>query len=330
MCITNYRAVFLVSLLVLFFAVTACSSGRAAARESWTLIEVVSQGERIDPVIDTVIVRNCGIPETKTVECSAGTANELQVGLGGGAGLAAGFEGSIDATVSSALGIGRTSGESISLNTPEEGFIYEYEVLKQFSVVAGEIVARSSSDEIQETNYAFHASCTLRIQDRKEYSCGSGVVQPQAPIIVPPTQIPPQSPPTVSPTSEPILLPVQNISSLENIPEGSTYSITAETGTLHIVTAGPICVEGVCLPGGEDRGSVIVFLPRQNPYQLSNLVPRHIWHGAYFGQPDQWEELANIGISSMKDPAIGNCTNGCDILDLLVVGEQGVVYQDTR
>jgi hypothetical protein len=37
-------------------------------------------------------------------------------------------------------------------------------------------------------------------------------------------------------------------------------TISVDAGEIRAVTAGKICVAGVCLPGGTDRGSVVILL----------------------------------------------------------------------
>ena len=110
------------------------------------------------------------------------------------------------------------------------------------------------------------------------------------------------------------------------IPNATSFVLQVEPGTIHTWTSGPVCVSDVCLPGGEQRGSVVIMLPKNDAYILTDLVPGHNWHGAYYGEANQWEILAEVIVNTMKKP--GNCgTSPCNIIDVLVVGPNGVVTQ---
>lgn len=159
--------------LLLFSSLTSCGGGgQAATNETWSLVKLVSKGEPIDNVVsETIEVRNCVVPETKATDCSAGTSNSLSVEFGGSVEFGEGLSGSIDSSVSSSLGIGRQSGQSISLDVPPSGYIYTYEVDKRFSLISGEAVARSSSGQEQIVSYVFNASCSITIVSREQASC---------------------------------------------------------------------------------------------------------------------------------------------------------------
>jgi hypothetical protein len=128
----------------------------------------------------------------------------------------------------------------------------------------------------------------------------------------------------------PSITPVQILSSNGVPPYGeTTLTVQVIEGTIHVFTSGPICVAGTgyCLVGGEGKGSVTVLLPRAEPYLLTNLVPTQNWHGAYQASIDQWQSLANGAAAGMKSksPDNVNCGRGCDSVDVLVVGTEGVV-----
>jgi hypothetical protein len=159
------------ALILVVLLASACRGMKAGVNETWTLVELVTEEERTDTVTDVIEVRNCGTVERKTVQCSTGTLNELTVSLGVSFGGSAGFEGSIDPGVSSSLGIGRDSGESLDLNSPPEGFVYRYPINKKYRVLAGEVLARSSTGDEQTTDYAFYANCSLRIETPETLTC---------------------------------------------------------------------------------------------------------------------------------------------------------------
>lgn len=118
----------------------------------------------------------------------------------------------------------------------------------------------------------------------------------------------------------------QRYISEENLPDGTFMSVTVPVGEIHAMTSGPICVAEVCLPGGEDRGSVVIFLPGAT-YNVTGLVPKWNWHGAYYATPEQWRVIADQMVGDMRNP--DNCSggDGCSIVDVLVVSPDGVVEQ---
>jgi hypothetical protein len=158
----------------LIFQLTACSGTRAAGNETWTLIKIVSQGDHIDTFTDTVIVKNCGIVQPKTISCSSGTTKDLSVSIGGGTEFGEGAKFSIDGSVSTSLGIGRESGESVELEIPPEGSVYVFTVNKEYRVTAGELIAQSSNGEQQTTSYNFNASCSIQVANKRQESCSNG------------------------------------------------------------------------------------------------------------------------------------------------------------
>lgn len=163
---------FTIALLILS-SLISCDGGRQTTNNgTWALVKLVSKSDPIDNVVgETVEVRNCVAPEIKTTDCSAGTSNGLSIDFGGSIGVENGFSGSIESSVSSSLGIGQQSGQSITLDLPPTGFIYTYEVNKKYSVVNGEVLARSSNAEEQVVNYVFYASCSITIVSQKQTSC---------------------------------------------------------------------------------------------------------------------------------------------------------------
>ena len=156
---------------ILFFHLTACGGAGASVNETWSLVQILTTGDRVDTFTDTVKVQNCGIVQPKTVTCSAGTTNDLSVNLGGQAGVGAGATFFIEGSVSKGLGIGRESGENVELETPPDGYIYIFKVNKEYLVTAGELVAQSSSGEQKTANYNFNASCSIEVAAKRQVSC---------------------------------------------------------------------------------------------------------------------------------------------------------------
>lgn len=169
MLIFQHKFLCLIFALSLLF-LSACGV-TTSVNETWSLITLLSSGEKNDDVIETVEVNNCGIPEPKVTECSAGTTNDLSFtgGLGGQVGV--GGSVSLSGEVSSGLGIGKTSGENLSLEVPPDGQIYVYKIQKNFRVISGELLARSSEGDEEKVSYNFHASCSIHIVSRQTQSC---------------------------------------------------------------------------------------------------------------------------------------------------------------
>lgn len=139
---------------------------------------------------------------------------------------------------------------------------------------------------------------------------------------------------TLTPQPVPQMVPSpgspQRFLSEIGIPNGTSLTVTVDVGTIHVITSGPVCVDDMCLSGGERRGSVVILLPRAVPYTLTNLVPTQNWHGAYYAIEEQWQILAEVTIAGMQMP--GNCTGGfpCTVIDVLVIGSEGIVAQYTE
>lgn len=113
------------------------------------------------------------------------------------------------------------------------------------------------------------------------------------------------------------------------IPKGPSMTISVNSNELHAVTSGPICVERICLPGGSDRGSVVILLP-QAQYEITGLTPYWNWHGGYYGSADKWNVLATELARQQKIPGTCSDGDGCSIVDVLVVGPKGIVAQYTE
>lgn len=117
---------------------------------------------------------------------------------------------------------------------------------------------------------------------------------------------------------------------------GTTWNVDVAPDELEVFTGGPMCIFGHCLPGGKDRGSVIVFLPaadRVVRYEVTRVLPGSNWHGSYrpldpLAQAT-WLALANNRVTAMG--AAPNCTpgTGCLVVDVLIVGPDGVIDQWT-
>lgn len=116
----------------------------------------------------------------------------------------------------------------------------------------------------------------------------------------------------------------------------TTWSVDVAPDELEVFTAGPACIASVCLPGGTERGSVIILLPGSEVihYEVTGVIAGSNWHGSYrpLGGPASetaWRALANDRVSAMQQAP--NCTpgKGCKVIDVLIVGPKGVVARWT-
>ena len=167
------RLITIILIAILTTITSGCSESTIVASSNWSLIELVTKGEQTNSAIVTVEVRNCGIVERKTHDCSAGTSNDLSVSLGGNI-LA------VNASINSGLGIGRNSGQSLSFDSPPEGFIYRYTVREEYRIATGDVKARSSSGAEQVANYSFRAGCSLKIESQEILACSGNASPPQS------------------------------------------------------------------------------------------------------------------------------------------------------
>ncbi len=117
---------------------------------------------------------------------------------------------------------------------------------------------------------------------------------------------------------------------------GDAINVDVAPDELEVVTAGPVEVNGITLPGGYDRGSVVIFLPGAEVvhYTASGVIPGSNWHASYRPQSDPtsestWMSLVDFTVANMMSAP--NCTpgTGCVTLDVLIVGPSGVIGQWT-
>ncbi len=171
--------IFILLIFTLSFGVVSCNGGNPALNTTWSLTKLVSVGEPLeDSSTETVEIKNCGIPIEKTTDCSAGTSSDLTLSTNGGGAFGVGTQFTVDAGVGATLGIGRGSGQSVKLETPPNGFIYTYTVIKNYRVINGEAVALSSNQEEKVFNYSFHASCSIDIISKEQTSCSGNNLTP--------------------------------------------------------------------------------------------------------------------------------------------------------
>lgn len=166
-------------IFTLSFGFVSCNGGNPALNTTWSLTKLVSVGKPLeDSSTETVEIKNCGIPIEKTTDCSAGTSSDLTLSTNGGGAFGVGTQFTVDAGVGATLGIGKESGQSVKLETPPDGFIYTYTVIKKYQVINGEAVALSSNQEEKVVNYSFHASCSIDIISKEQTRCSGNNLPP--------------------------------------------------------------------------------------------------------------------------------------------------------
>lgn len=193
---------------IIIFLISGCRGPQAAGNEAWTVVELLTRGERTQAVMETVEVRHCPVPDRKTVECSAGTASNFSASLGASVGLSAGAQVTLDPSIGVELGFNRTSGQTLTLDTPSEGSTYVYVVKKEYRIISGKARVRAAGGQERDGAYVFEASCALRTESRRRLTCEGGEVTPApaatASLTATSTPMPTvTSTPTLTPTSTP-------------------------------------------------------------------------------------------------------------------------------
>ncbi len=156
-----------------------------------------------------------------------------------------------------------------------------------------------------------------------------------------PTQVPvvsTQVVPTVqnveNPPTAQAVAPVEQFTLYESeggIPfSGSVWNADVAPDEIEVLTGGPMAIGGVSLPGGENRGSVIILLPGTKvvPYEVKNLLAGANWHASY--RPTKvdeatWRALVNDRVMAMQQAPNCSLGVGCKTIDVLIVGPDGVV-----
>lgn len=112
---------------------------------------------------------------------------------------------------------------------------------------------------------------------------------------------------------------------------GTSISLDVSPKEVEVVTGGPMTINGRALPGGTDRGSVVIFLPGSSvtSYKATEVVSGSNWHGSYsFGRTPtevDWRALAEDRIAAMKQSPNCSTGKGCQTIDVLIVGPSGIV-----
>lgn len=115
---------------------------------------------------------------------------------------------------------------------------------------------------------------------------------------------------------------------------GTVWNADVAPDEIEVLTAGPLTVAGVSLPGGEKRGSVLILLPDTKvvSYEVTGLVAGANWHASY--RPTKvdeatWRSLINDRVIAMQQAPNCHPGTGCITIDVLVIDSTGVVAQWT-
>lgn len=191
--------------IFLSLLLASCAGPSAIAREGWTLIDVLTTSERRDFQSESVDVRNCGIPaaaERKSTSCSASSSASFSLGveesveMGAQAGVNAGIEASaslnvsVGASAAVALGFDRSSGESLDLDTPEQGFVNRYRIEKEFRILNGQGRIQHKDGDVEDGVYTLQTGCFLRIERVEILTCEAASTPTPRPTPMLPTHTP--------------------------------------------------------------------------------------------------------------------------------------------
>lgn len=108
--------------------------------------------------------------------------------------------------------------------------------------------------------------------------------------------------------------------------DSTTIQGYVPTGQIHAITGGTARVKDISLPGGVDRGSVIILLPEWS-YTVEGLNPNYNWRGMFKLASDDWKALAKVLAAQQMIPGTCSDGDGCSTIDVLAVGPEGMVEQ---
>jgi len=118
---------------------------------------------------------------------------------------------------------------------------------------------------------------------------------------------------------------------------GTSISFDVAPREIEVYTCGPAKVAGVVLPGGGNRGSVIIMLPDSKQtvsYAIQEVITGAGWHGSYRFEQEptekDWMALVDDRVEAMKRAPNCAAGTGCTTVDVIVIGPNGVVFRDQR
>lgn len=331
-------------MVVLFLLLVGCDTANPAGEVADT-----STSSTISPIVRIVggtvpeyrIIRiekipqyNCGgnEPVDTTIEKERNIVRVVELGsdfavsTGGEVGIA-GTGVQLGAEIASHFGVSYGVGESIARSltvraSPKTFMTHEIALQEVWEVGTAIVVI---DEAVYEIPFSFRSDFSVDLVNSFENTCDDGVStenhgSESAPIEAESVETEVSTPIVVE-----VISPRQFLDQ-HNIPNETFMTVTVPNGEIHAMTAGPICVADVCLEGGEDRGSVVIFLPEAS-YEVSGLNPTYNWHGAYYASVDQWQVIADKLVDEQKIPGTCDVSTGCGFVDVVVVSPTGVVAQ---
>jgi len=242
-----------------------------------------------------------------------------EVGIGG-TGVQLGTE--IASHFDVSYGVGESISRSLTVRASPKTFMTHEIALQEVWEVGTAVVV--IDEAVYEIPFSFRSDFSVDLVDSFENNCdeeSSGTQGSESESTDDDTVESEASSPVVVEVTSP-----RQFLDQHNIPNETFMTITVPNGEIHAMTSGPICVADVCLEGGEDRGSVVLFLPEAS-YEVSGLNPTYNWHGAYYASIEQWQVIADKLVNEQMIPGTCDVPNGCVYVDLVVVSPTGVVAQ---
>lgn len=270
--------------------------------------------------VDTTIEKQRNIVRVVELGSDFAVSAGGEVGIGG-TGVQLGAE------IASHFGVSYGVGESISRSltvraSPKTFMTHEIALQEVWEVGTAVVVI---DEAVYEIPFSFRSDFSVDLVDSFENDCddeeSTGIQSSESESTDAETVESEVSSPVVVEVTSP-----RQFLDQHNIPNETFMTITVPNGEIHAMTSGPICVADVCLKGGEDRGSVVVFLPEAS-YEVSGLNPTYNWHGAYYASIEQWQIIADKLVNEQMIPGTCDVPNGCIYVDLVVVSPTGVVAQ---
>jgi formylglycine-generating enzyme required for sulfatase activity len=160
---------------------SSCIGTQATGNQALTMVKVLTSGndtETTPPI--SVEVGNCnGFPDHKIEECTAGSENNITLTAGGSVGNTIV---SFDPSVSTQLGFTTGITQSIALDPPPSGFIYQYTITTTYQIIAGNALVQSSDGKQETAQYRYHASCSINKSVPEIKNCqGTTIASPVSP-----------------------------------------------------------------------------------------------------------------------------------------------------
>ena len=115
---------------------------------------------------------------------------------------------------------------------------------------------------------------------------------------------------------------------------GTEWNVDVAPGEIEVFTFGPGEVNGIAFKGGSkpDIGNIAILLPDPKgekvvSYIIKDVIAGANWHGAT--QEKDWRLIINDRVKAMKEAPNGPSGLGCQIVNVIVVQGDSIIYQGT-